>query len=294
MPLRRAKPAPRANEGTVDTTVSEPKMPANENMCDSCATPEEGATAAPGASDDGFGGPSRRASEVERRRDSIGRMEAVSAPKRANDALKHGGQSKVAIAPSVRGVKRELCRRLGVRYADLDAAGREAVDLYSRARAKLAAVDRWFEENPVVNESGEPAACLLDGGLSCCRVGHETSLCGCGHRLVRDHVGDDQGRREENEAEEEVSEEAMALSRGDTRRPECDGDPDRDPDNRPEPPSVCGETHYVTSAQCDDCRRLVVADKGERRESFGRPPRAQGFRHWRAIATRRRSSGEMR
>jgi hypothetical protein len=81
-------------------------------------------------------------------------------PRQALAPLQHGGRSTVALAPTVRGVKRELCKRLGVRYADLDAAGREAVDLYSRARAKLAAIDTWLERNPMLNEKGEPAACM--------------------------------------------------------------------------------------------------------------------------------------
>jgi hypothetical protein len=97
---------------------------------------------------------------VEKRPDSLGRMQPVSAPKRANAGLKHGGQATVALAQTVRGVKRELCKRLGVRYAELSAAGREAVDLYARARAKLAAIDRWLEKNPMLDSSGTPAPCL--------------------------------------------------------------------------------------------------------------------------------------
>jgi hypothetical protein len=84
----------------------------------------------------------------------------VSVPRQALAPLQHGGRSSVALAPSVRGVKRELCKRLGVRYADLDAAGREVVTLYARAAAKLSAIDRWFQENPVVNEDGSPAPAL--------------------------------------------------------------------------------------------------------------------------------------
>jgi hypothetical protein len=60
----------------------------------------------------------------------------------------------------VRGTKRELCRRFGVRYQDLDAAGRTTVDLLARVQTKLTAVDRYFEQNPVVNANGEPAAVL--------------------------------------------------------------------------------------------------------------------------------------
>src|SRR5262245_7946866 len=76
----------------------------------------------------------------------------------------------------------------------------------------------------------------------------------CLHRrsrggLVRDHVGDDQGRGEEDQAKEEVAEKAVAFSSRNTRRPECDRDPDRDDENRPEPPSVCSEKHWITSSR---------------------------------------------
>jgi hypothetical protein len=74
--------------------------------------------------------------------------------------LQHGGKATVALAPTVRGVKRELCKRLGVRLSDLDAAGREAVDLYARARAKLAAIDNWLTDHPMLDDSGTPAPCL--------------------------------------------------------------------------------------------------------------------------------------
>jgi hypothetical protein len=84
----------------------------------------------------------------------------VTVPQQALAPLKHGGRSSVALAPQVKGVRRELCRRLGVRYQDLSAAGRESVDLYSRCRAKLAAIDRYLETHPVVAEDGTPAACL--------------------------------------------------------------------------------------------------------------------------------------
>jgi hypothetical protein len=81
-------------------------------------------------------------------------------PRQALAPLQHGGRSTVALAPTVRGVKRELCKRLGVRYADLDAAGREAIDLYARARAKLAAIDDYLKTHPMLDERGEPAPCM--------------------------------------------------------------------------------------------------------------------------------------
>jgi hypothetical protein len=78
----------------------------------------------------------------------------------------YAGGRDVALAPTVRGVKRELCKRLGVRYADLDAAGREAVDLYARARAKLAAIDNWLTDHPMLDEKGEPAGWMTGGDAS--------------------------------------------------------------------------------------------------------------------------------
>ena len=74
--------------------------------------------------------------------------------------LKHGGQATVALAPQVVGVRRELCRRIGLRYKDLDAAGKEAVTLYARATSKLAAMDAWFSTHPVIDDSGVPAPAL--------------------------------------------------------------------------------------------------------------------------------------
>jgi hypothetical protein len=74
--------------------------------------------------------------------------------------VQHGGRSTVAFAPQVKGVRRELCKRLGVRYEDLTAAGREVVDLYARTRAKLAAIDRWFEQHPVIGADGTPSPAL--------------------------------------------------------------------------------------------------------------------------------------
>ncbi len=85
---------------------------------------------------------------------------APKVPRRALSSLKHSGHSSVAIAPQVKGVRRELCRRLGVRYQDLTAAGKEAVDLYARSRAKLAGIDRYLERHPMLNEKGEPLPCM--------------------------------------------------------------------------------------------------------------------------------------
>ena len=77
--------------------------------------------------------------------------------------------------------------------------------------------------------SSERAGAADDSGPSGCPVAH--------------HVGDDESCREEDQAEDEVAEEAMTLSSGDPGRPERDSDPDRERENRPQPPSVCGKQH---------------------------------------------------
>jgi hypothetical protein len=81
-------------------------------------------------------------------------------PQQALAALKHGARASVALAPAMGATKREFCRRLGIRYADLDAAGKEAVTLYARASTKLTAVDRFFQSHPVVDEEGVPSPAL--------------------------------------------------------------------------------------------------------------------------------------
>lgn len=90
------------------------------------------------------------------RQDGVSRSPA----RREQPKVMHGGYSSLALAPQVRGVKRELCKRLGVRYSDLNAAGRETVDLYARTRSKLAAVDDWLTKHPMLSEDGTPAPCM--------------------------------------------------------------------------------------------------------------------------------------
>ena len=46
---------------------------------------------------------------------------------------------------------------MGLRQAELSWAAREQLDLYARNKAKLIALDRWFEENPLVEADGKPA-----------------------------------------------------------------------------------------------------------------------------------------
>jgi hypothetical protein len=136
-------------KGTVVLTVLSQKTPANQPMRDNRVTSAKAArvsTSARGGEAESAGSETSGA--------------AARVPRQALAPLKHGGKGTVALAPTVRGVKRELCKRLGVRYQDLTAAGREAVDLYARARAKLAAIDDWLTRNPMLDESGAPAPCL--------------------------------------------------------------------------------------------------------------------------------------
>src|SRR5215510_7591356 len=64
---------------------------------------------------------------------------------------------------------------------------------------------------------------------------------------VGHQVRDDQRCREEDQAEDEVADEAVPFPRSDTRRPERDRYPDRDGEDRPEPPTVRCENHLTTS-----------------------------------------------
>jgi len=48
-----------------------------------------------------------------------------------------------------------------LRANELGWAGRETLDLYCRSKAKLQAIDDWFEAgNPLINAEGQPAAIL--------------------------------------------------------------------------------------------------------------------------------------
>jgi hypothetical protein len=66
----------------------------------------------------------------------------------------------LALAPEVRGVKRELCKRLGVRYSELDAMAALAVDDYVKAQTKLRAIDLYFRTEPVIKSDGSVAPAL--------------------------------------------------------------------------------------------------------------------------------------
>jgi len=73
------------------------------------------------------------------------------------NGVTHGAHSGTALAPRVGGIKRSLCARMGLRQAELSWVARETLDAYCRAKAKVMAVDRWLEQNPMIGEHGEVA-----------------------------------------------------------------------------------------------------------------------------------------
>ena len=75
---------------------------------------------------------------------------------RRDAALKHGAQSGAVLVPLSRNVKQSLLKRMGMRQAELSWAGRETLDLYARNKAKLIALDRYFEVSPLLAADGTP------------------------------------------------------------------------------------------------------------------------------------------
>lgn len=71
-------------------------------------------------------------------------------------ATRHGAQSGAVVVPLSRNVKQSVLKRMGMRQAELSWAGREMLDLYARNKAKLIALDRFFEETPLIREDGSP------------------------------------------------------------------------------------------------------------------------------------------
>src|SRR5579859_451807 len=55
----------------------------------------------------------------------------------------HGVYSGSVLAPSVLSLKRGLLARMGLRQRELSWAGRELLDTYCRAKAKVQAIDAW-------------------------------------------------------------------------------------------------------------------------------------------------------
>jgi hypothetical protein len=70
--------------------------------------------------------------------------------------LKHGAQSSAVVVPLARNVKQSVLKRMGMRQAELSWAGRETLDLYARNKAKLIALDRYFERSPLLQSDGTP------------------------------------------------------------------------------------------------------------------------------------------
>jgi hypothetical protein len=74
--------------------------------------------------------------------------------------VRHGAHSSTALVPRVTGIKRSLLARMGLRQSELSWIAREQLDLYCRSRAKLLAIDRWLEQNPMIDTDGNPAGCM--------------------------------------------------------------------------------------------------------------------------------------
>ena len=69
-------------------------------------------------------------------------------------------QSRAALAPLIVSMKKSLLARMGIRQRDLSWGGRELLDIYCCARAKITAVDAWLETNPMIDAQGNPAPVL--------------------------------------------------------------------------------------------------------------------------------------
>lgn len=98
------------------------------------------------------------------RRLSLGKVAYSVSPavreQRRAAALRHGAQSGVYLSPLVVSMKKGLLARMGLRQRDLTWGGRELLDVYCRAKAKVSAIDAWLEVNPVVDGEGNPAPVL--------------------------------------------------------------------------------------------------------------------------------------
>ena len=84
----------------------------------------------------------------------------VERAQRGQANLRHGARSTTALAPLVVSMKKGLLARMGLRQRDLTWAGREVLDTYCRSKAKVVAIDRWLELNPLVREDGTSPAVL--------------------------------------------------------------------------------------------------------------------------------------
>jgi hypothetical protein len=73
------------------------------------------------------------------------------------NGVRHGAQSSTQLAPRVTGVRRELCKKMGLHLSELTWIARETLDAYCRAKAKTLAVDAWLETHPMIDETGQVA-----------------------------------------------------------------------------------------------------------------------------------------
>jgi hypothetical protein len=69
----------------------------------------------------------------------------------------HGAYSTAALAPRVTSMRRSLLARMQLKQRDLTWAGRELLDSYVRAKAKVVAIDEWLESNPMIRADGTTA-----------------------------------------------------------------------------------------------------------------------------------------
>ena len=75
--------------------------------------------------------------------------------------LRHGAQSTVYLSPLVTSTKKALLARMGIRQRDLTWAGRELLDSYCRAKAKVVAIDGWLESgNAMIDADGNAAGAM--------------------------------------------------------------------------------------------------------------------------------------
>ncbi|MBA2361427.1 MAG: hypothetical protein H0V79_10950 [Actinobacteria bacterium] len=88
------------------------------------------------------------------------------------NALVHGGESVAQIRPAARAQKRRFLRQVGLKASDLDGVALALLDNWSRAQAKVALLDAYFDEHGLLDASGEPrpAAKIYFTALNCARL----------------------------------------------------------------------------------------------------------------------------
>lgn len=73
---------------------------------------------------------------------------------RGGQVIAHGARSERHLAPIVRGVRDELLVRMGMRDGELSWVGRELLDTFARAQAKVVTIDEWLEREPLIRSDG--------------------------------------------------------------------------------------------------------------------------------------------